>query len=474
MMLNKAVRFLLGSYVLLVSVFMTGCSDSSNGSTSTVVVFSDVHFNPFYDPSLFSALVAADASQWEGIFRTSAITAPSAWGADSNYPLLALALSSIKQNRGNSPFVVFTGDILGHYLPQQFYGLYDPPNAHTPTDADIAAMKAFTDKAVAFFMLQVKAAVGDTPVLFALGNADSYTGLGPDSSFLANSAELFYTQFVNGTVDHQTFIDSFKGGGYYAAQPPGTNLMVIGLNTFEFSPSNAFFNTTATAPAVAAELAWLDTTLALAQATGKKVWLLMHVPPGVDKSSTAQTVGADGHIATAVMLWDPGFQDDFLRVLAKYPGLVTHTLVAHTHMDEYRIISPDTVGVTTPSIAPYFGDNPAYKIFTVSRETWKATDYSALNYDLATMPAQFNSYYTFSTVYLMQGCLNDSLSQLSPLLRSDTSKQQLYRGYYFSGHNYAVPIGGLADPITDKTWPVYWCGTGHIDQREVVDCVNSF
>jgi hypothetical protein len=79
---------------------LAGCTGTGNGTNTTnnkfsVVVFSDVHFNPFYDSTLFSKLVAADADQWAGIFQTSKITAPSEWGADTNYPLLALALSSI-------------------------------------------------------------------------------------------------------------------------------------------------------------------------------------------------------------------------------------------------------------------------------------------------------------------------------------------------------------------------------------------
>jgi len=113
------IVFLMGMLIFS----LAGCTDTGNGTNNNfpVVVFSDVHFNPFYDPSLFPALVAADAGEWEGIFQTSTITAPSVWGADTNYPLLALALSSIKQNLGASPLIIFTGDILGHYLPQQFY-----------------------------------------------------------------------------------------------------------------------------------------------------------------------------------------------------------------------------------------------------------------------------------------------------------------------------------------------------------------
>jgi hypothetical protein len=149
-------------------------------------------------------------------------------------------------------------------------------------------------------------------------------------------------------------------------------------------------------------------------------------------------------------------------------------LTAHTHMDEYRIVSPGILADTTPSIAPYFGNNPAFKVFTFSGDTFKATDYTSLNYDLATNPEQFNYYYTFSAAYLMHGFLNDSLLQLYPELATENTKQQLYRGHYFSGHNYTIPVTNTFNPITDKDWPVYWCGIGHMDEQGLIDCVNAY
>jgi sphingomyelin phosphodiesterase acid-like 3 len=468
----RNLRFFGLMFALILQLHLVACGgDSGTNNTNnnfSVIVFSDVHFNPFYDPSLFPELVSADAGQWASIFKTSTITAPSAWSNDTNYPLLALALSSIKQDMGASPLIIFTGDILGHNFPKTFFNLYGSQN---PPDAlDVAAMKAFTDKTVAFFMEQVRSSVGNIPVMFAVGNSDSYTGLGPDSSFLSDTAELYYTQFVNGTVDHQTFFDTFTSGGYYSAEPTGTNLMVIGLNTFEFSP---YFGDT-TSSAVTAELAWLDSTLASAQAKGKKVWLLMHVPPGADKYSTAQSADSKGHIASATMMWNQDYQASFLQILSRYPGVITLTLAAHTHMDEYRIMSPNDVLEITPSIAPYFGNNPAFKVFTFSHDTLKSTDYSSLNYDLAANSEQFSSYYTFSKAYSVQGLLNDSLAHLFPVLVTNSAKQALYRGHYFSGHNYSIPVINTFNPITNTNWPVYWCGIGNMGQQEIIDCVNSY
>ena len=467
--------FLMGMLIFS----LTGCTGTGNGTNTItnnfpVVVFSDVHFNPFYDPSLFPALIAADASQWAGIYQTSKITAPSAWGADTNYSLLVLALSGIKQNLGASPCIIFTGDIIGHNFPKTFFELYygnlgvsvpDVPDATA-----VAAMEAFAVNTVAFFMGQVRATVGDIPVMFVVGNADSYIGALPEPGFLSHTVELYYTNFLNGIVDHQTFLNTFTTGGYYSANLPGTNLMVIGLNTVMF---NYYFGDSLKS-AADAELTWFDSQLASAQAAGKKVWLLMHIPPGADKSETAKKVDANGHITTATMMWNQDYQTSFLQILSKYPGLITQMLTAHTHMDEYRIVSPGIPADTTPSIAPYFGNNPAFKVFTFSGDTFKATDYTALNYDLAANPEQFNSYYTFSTAYFMYGFLNDSLLQLYPELATENAKQQLYRGHYFSGHNYSIPVTGTLNPITDKTWPVYWCGIGHMDEQGLIDCVNSY
>jgi len=172
---------------------MWGCSHSDAPAPGfyQVVAISDIHFNPLYDPTLYSSLVAADPGDWPGVFETSAVTAPAADGTDTNYPLLQLALADIKRHMGASPVVLFTGDLLGHNIPTLFCDASKnqaPNTPCTPSPAVAAMIPPFIDKTFSFVAAQIRAAAGDAPVIYVPGNIDTYgPGLGPDSTFLTNN-----------------------------------------------------------------------------------------------------------------------------------------------------------------------------------------------------------------------------------------------------------------------------------------------
>jgi hypothetical protein len=427
-----------------------------------VLAFSDLHFFPLYDsnPVLINKLVAADVSQWASIFETSAITKPSPAGSDTNYPLLVLTLESIKKNLGASPLILYTGDLLGHgifYWLGQYTGITDP-----------AVIQQFSTKTAQFVTQQIRSVAGNVPVFFAVGNCDSYTGYGPDSTFLANTADYFYATMLNGSADHQAFLTSFKAGGYYSAEVAGTNVTVIGLNTIQFSPSvQNSDGSENNAAAVDAQLAWFDSRLAVAKAANKRVWLLMHAPPGADEATTAKSVQANGHLPSATMMWEPNYQATFMQILAKYPGLIRMTLAGHTHMDEFRIMSAGNVLEIVPGVSPCFGNDPAYKIFEVDRTTYAPSDYSSLHCDLGASPAGFANYYKYSDAYSAKGSLGSSLEALNPALVTDSAKQALYRGYYYSGDS-------VASPITNLNWPVYWSGIENMWVQDLTNAVNAY
>jgi sphingomyelin phosphodiesterase acid-like 3 len=455
-----------------------------------VVAISDIHFNPFDDPTLYPELAAAPASQWKSIFQSAqslSNKAPSAWGSDTNYPALVLALAGVKQNLGSSPVILFSGDMLGHDLTQCFYELYTAstlpsqlnpatcPLNPTTTAPEKAAMQSFLDKTVAFVSMQIRAASGNVPVIFVPGNIDTYSlyGTGPDTTFLSDNANTFYTQLLNGSTDQASFQSTFTTLGSYSAQPLGSNLLVIALDSNPFAQSPYL-------PPLApyTELTWLDSQLAAAQSAGQKVWLVMHVPPGANTTGTAKKVGAFNSSTQitddeAAMMWQPQYQIQFMQILSKYPGLIAMGITGHTHMDEFRVLPTGDVMFGIPGISPVFGNNPAFKIFTISRDTQMPMNYQSISYNLAVSPApaQFSSLYTFSTAYdaTANTTLESSFQQLYPQLTPTAPGTATFLNYYVSSS--ATFPWNMANT---GNWPLYSCGFSQMDEQDYVDCVNSY
>ena len=480
--------------ILCCVLSMVGCAGVSGGpkpaptpaptSYYQVVTVSDLHFNPLYDTSLYSQLMNADpATQWKGIYLKSNVKTTSTAGTDTNYLLLAMTLKSMQQNIKNSPVVLFTGDLLGHNIPQNFCNLYYgslnqtvPQDCATSPDSTTVgpAMQTFINKTFTFIAAQIRQSVGNVPVIYVPGNIDTYLGgTGPNTSFLTNNSQTVYSQLLNSAFDEQTFLNTFTQDGYYSVAPLGANLLVIGLNSNSFIIGQTNYN------AANAELTWLDSQLASAQAAGQKVWILMHVPPGAYTQYIAQVaaVPSDVDTADAAMMWDPIVQSTFMNKLQKYPGVATLMLAGHTHMDEFRILPTGDVLEQLPGISPCFGNNPAFKVLTITQDTFTPVDYESFDYDMALLPppSQFTPLYQFSSTYGLQGNLGNSLQQLYPGVVSNQSMQNTYTLMYTSGSESVNPSTMSPwNPINSVNWPMFACTINDMDQSDYVTCVNSY
>jgi len=443
-------------------LFTAGCGGGGNDHSS-VVVFSDVHFNPFYDPTIFNSLVNSPENQWNEIFLNSAVTDPESWGNETNYPLLARMLEALRAQSTATPAAVFSGDMLTHGFSKKFYALYG--------SEDEAAMRAFTYKTVAFFAAQVRDYLGQIPVVFTLGNNDSYEGdykIDPGGAFLADTADLFYTTLLLGKADYAGFSETYRAGGYYAVSVGP--VIFICLNTILFSPNAA----TDIEDAVSQELDWLDRTLAVARAHEKRVWLVMHIPPGADIYSTVTNyMDPAGRISDASTMWKTEYQDRFLNVIDTYADIIDVAFAGHTHMDEYRLDvnqndASHTVILVTPAVSPLFGNDSAFKVIRIESSDWTPIDYRSTAYHFGDAAPVFGAYYTFTNAYApTETGLEPALAALFPRLRTDTTLRRAYSGYYYSGHNEA-------GPINDINWPAYWCGIGNMTKENYIQCVNTY
>jgi hypothetical protein len=162
-----------------------------------------------------------------------------------------------------------------------------------------------------------------------------------------------------------------------------------------------------------------------------------------------------------------------MQILSKYPGLIAMGITGHTHMDEFRVLSTGDVFFGIPGISPVFGNNPAFKIFTIAAATGKPMDYVSIDYNLAASPApaQFGALYTFSSAYNAgpDTTLQSSMKQLYPELTPTAPATATFISNYVSNKTtYPWNMANTAN------WQFYACGFSEMDEADYVDCVKSY
>lgn len=398
---------------------------------------SDIHFNPFADPAIVTKLEAADVSQWDAILASSAITAFSTYGTDLNAPLLHSALGEMQKQIPSPAFVLISGDFLAH----DFDKLYQ----QYATDKSPAAYTAFVTKTIAYVAVAFRKMYPDVPIYPTLGNNDSDCGdyaVAPNGAFLKNFRDVW-----SPIVRSRSFDRRFATGGYYHADVPTLDdVRIIALNTNFFSTN--YKNPCGTPgpdPGIR-ELLWLDAELRLARSLGKRVWLLYHIPPGIDVYDSIKYGGACPDIKSGTF-WKDEYARTFLSVTAAHRRTIAGSFAGHTHQDEFRIATGDFIHIT-PSVTPVFGNNPAFEILDVARNG-DIAGYTA--WHLPNVTAPWAREYSFGEAYGKPEYDTATLTQLAASIGSDTATREKYFEYSSSGSPKST-AGALA------AWKGYWCG----------------
>jgi sphingomyelin phosphodiesterase acid-like 3 len=433
-----------------------------------VLSLTDLHFDPFRDPALFPALARAAPADWARIFERSPASELGPYGRDTSYALLTSAFGHAARVARDADFIALTGDWLAHGFNETYYqlaGNRDPRGLHE-----------FIDKTVAFLALRLREHFPHTPIYAALGNEDSYCGdyqLEPRGPFLQRTAER-WRGFLDGPGNERAFADTFPIGGYYAVsapRAPAHRLLVLNTVFFSANYDNRCGNR-ADDPA-GDELSWLTAQLEEAAARGHRVWLLYHIPPGIDAFSTARAAGA-GRLGDIVPFWHPDRTEAFLVLVARHREHIALMLAGHTHMDDFRLVPPASGGrgpgflLITPAISPIFGNNPGFHVLSYDRRTFAPQDYTAHRLDLAAgAGARWAAEYRFSQAYGLSPVGGDALAALFRRLgEARGSERAAYVRYYNVSH-VAEP------PITDHSWPIFWCAIGHVTAAAFRSCVEA-
>ncbi|MDG3004371.1 metallophosphoesterase [Paludisphaera mucosa] len=428
------------------------------------LLVSDIHFDPFYDASLFQQLKTSPAENWAEILENSRPAGINPRGTDSNYALLKSSLDEARRRGPDVDFVLYPGDLLAHRWQAKYDRL-----AEKSHEADPDEYRAFTRKVVEFLAFEFRRRFPETPILPTLGNEDSYCGdyrVEPEGPFLSMFAEVWHPLLG---PESGTFRRTFPLGGYFTTRLPRLkNCRLIVLNSVFFSVNyDDACNAEVQVPALD-ELDWFEDTLARAAAAGEAVWLLMHVPPGINSFNTAESVPRGGPPAT---FWQPELTRRFLRIVERHPDVVRVAFTGHTHMDDYRLIRPG--GGTSipckiaPAVSPIFGNNPGFQTYQYDVDRAAVSGFQTyfrdgLGEGRRPTEGRWALEYDFRDAYGFDSLSAGTIGRLAEGIRSNAAVRESYIRFYGVSS---------APEITPRTLEYYRCAMTNLGAAAFMDCL---
>ena len=451
----------------------------------TALMVSDIHFDPFHDPEQAKALAAAPPERWRAILEKPASANQKeafdalqqtchARGVDTPYTLFNSSLKAMRTQAGDAKFMTVSGDLIAHAFTCRYAKVFP---AAAPGDYE-----AFVVKTIDFVVGQLRAAFPGMPVYVSLGNNDSGCGdykLDAGGSFLTGAGHA-----IAAALPASQRLEALKQlgpAGYYsikmAAPMQDTRLIVV--NDLVMSSK---YTTCAGKPDPApaeTELAWLKQQLDKAQAAGEKVWVMGHIPPGIDPYSTvAKLRNVCAGKTPSEFLAD----DKMADLLVDHAAAIRLGIFAHTHMDELRLLQPEGDAAATgggnvaikmvSSISPVDGNVPSFTIARVNPATAELVDYEVVKaanmtgVDEAGASAPWTLEYDYAKTYHQPEFTPAALKTLVGNFTTDkdatTAESQAYIRNYF--------VGDMSRELT-PFWPEYVCALDHYSAKGFAACV---
>jgi sphingomyelin phosphodiesterase acid-like 3 len=433
--------------------------------TVPALLLSDIHFEPFWDPAKVPQLVTAPVSEWKAILAA----APSpdqqqrfaalqqscrARSVDTSYALFASSLKAMQIHAAGEKFVAVGGDLLSHALQCKYNALF---SESTP-----AGYKAFVEKTLDYVMGELYGAFPGAPVYIALGNNDSDCGdyrLDTHSEFLRVTGNEVTKNFP--IAERQSAQESFAAGGYYSVTLPAPikNARLLVLNDLLMSKSYTTCSGKPDPTAADAQFAWLRQQLTEARANKQKVWVMGHIPPGVDLYATeSKFIDVCGGHAPVMYLSSEKLAD----VLVDSADVVELAIFAHNHMDELRLLKDDSQSPASTksvavkivsSISPINGNHPSFTVAQVDSTTAALKDYKVfVASNQSGVDAAWTEEYDFVRSYHATEYTSSSVSHLISGFAADPgAKTQASQSYI---QNFSV---GYLSPVLTMFWPQYLC-----------------
>jgi sphingomyelin phosphodiesterase acid-like 3 len=460
---------------------MAQSREPAGGETIPALFVSDIHFEPFFDPGKMVQLAAAPVSGWKGILTA----APSidreqrfvaieqschTRGEDTPFALLESSVQAMRKEAAGAKFMTVSGDLIAHAFPCK-YGAVFPHAAR-------GDYRAFVEKTIDFVVEELSSAVPGAPVYVALGNNDSDCGdyqLDAHSEFLAAVGEEVARTFPEG--ERKAAAETFAAGGYYNVRLPAAvpNARMLVLDDQFMGAKYTTCGGKADTSAADAQLAWLAQQLADARHNREKVWVMAHIPPGVDVRASLTRMDAVCSATEPKMFLA---SEKLADVLVEFSDVVELAIFAHTHMDEVRVLKAEngaqgaasSNGVAVKmvsSISPINGNAPSFTVARVEAATAALKDFKVFAASNATgVDTAWHEEYDWGQTYHEPEFSAAAVGKVIAGFAADPSarieaSQAYVRNFY----------AGVDSALLGLVWPQYVCGLRNDSAQGFKACV---
>lgn len=423
-----------------------------------VLLVSDIHFDPFHDPDKAQQLVSASVSQWKSILdsppspdQASAFAALQrqcgAKGIDTSPALLNSALAAMKNRQPDSKFMLVSGDLVVHDFPCRYRALMP--------DSSSFDYQAFVLKTISYVAQRLRSTFPGMPVYVALGNNDSGCQdyrVDPDSEFLVKAGEILSAGLQVSAQDSMKSAFSAVGNYSVPMARPMRNTRLIVLNDTFLSTKYLTCGGKHDSKGPEGEIAWFKKQLADARRQGQRVWVMGHIPPGIDPFSTVTKLKNVCKGEDPVMFLG---SNEIPDLMVEYADIIKLGIFAHTHMDEMRLLrkqgdenmagAAEVAIKIIPSISPIHGNNPSFTIATVDPESATLKDYTVfkgMKPDSVSQKSEEFKWvpeYSYASAYHHQDFSGPALKAIIDEFQSDRQagspeSQNYVRSYFVSDH----------------------------------------
>jgi sphingomyelin phosphodiesterase acid-like 3 len=360
---------------------------------------------------------------------------PSPLSKDTNGALLDSLLAELKRAYPDPEVVFIAGDFLAHNFHKR---------AATSTMAYLAERFDRTYPHAQF--------------VIALGNNDSDCGdyeMPLGGAFL-HAVALAWAPLVDRHGAAPNFVASFSRDGGYAAALPRPGLRAVALNDI-YATLRYRDLCGPRENAAAVSLEQLSKTLAR-EPKSDKIWLVTHVPPGIDAFSTAHLA----HRLFVVPFLRGGARERIVTTINDPRNRVALVIAGHTHKFAYRLSNAgaayDVPILLAPSVSPIFLNSPSFialdvgpdgAVGNVAETSYQDGRWQRIG-DLASLGVA-----TFDAA---------SLEGLQRRLARDAGLRERFATLY-SGD-------GVRD-ITPQNWKIYWCAATELSAGAFGACASE-